>query len=125
MATINLSTAQDVTIKCKRGDTFSLDTIRFWSDAAKTIPIDISGDSFKMEVKDSAGTVILTFITPDNFTIHDTNELDITMPGADMLIDSTDDTHPYVYDIEWTKSGGEIKTFMKGSFYVFQDVTNA
>jgi len=123
--TINLSDAETVAIKCKQGDTFKIETIRFWSDAAKTVPIDITNDTFKMEVKDSEGTIILTFDTPTNFIIHDTNELDITKDGADMLVDASPNGRPYIYDVEWIKDSGEIKTFMKGNFTVEAHVTNA
>lgn len=126
MATIiNLSDAENVPIKCKRGDSFLIETIRFWSDSAKTVPIDISGDSFKMEVKDANDVVILSFVTPTNFNIHDTNELDIVATGLQMEVEPNPEGEPYVYDVEWTKSTGEVKTFMKGNFTIEQDITNA
>jgi hypothetical protein len=126
MATIiNLSNAVNAPIKCKRGDTFLLKDIRFWSDSAKTVPLDITGYDFAMEVKDANDVVILSFTTPTNFNIHDTNELDIEMPADDMKVEPSPEGQPYVFDIEMTDTNDVVTTIIKGTFTIEQDVTNA
>jgi hypothetical protein len=124
MASINLADAVREDITVTRGDSLAMGTNRFWSDSAKTVPIDISGDTFKMEVKDSAGTIILTLVTPTNFVIHDTNEVDIVASNTQMEVEPSPNGQPYSYDIEWTKSTGVVKTYQYGYFVIKNDITN-
>lgn len=124
MAVINLADAVREDFVVTRGDTLAMGTNRFWSDSAKTVPIDITGDSFKMEVKDAEGTIILTLVTPTNFVIHDTNEVDIVASGTQMEVEPSPNGQPYSYDIEWTKSTGVIKTYQYGYFTIKKDITN-
>lgn len=124
---INLVAAQQANITCKRGDTFVFEQLQFWSDAAKTIPINISLDTFAMEVKDSEDVVILTFAGASEFIVSGAgnNFLTITKTGANMLVDASPTNAPYNYDLEWTKSTGAVTTVMKGLFTIEQDITNA
>jgi hypothetical protein len=124
---INLVNAQPANIRCKRGDTFLFETLRFWSDTAKTVPIDISGHTFAMEVKDADDVVILTFAGASEFVVSGAgdNYLTVTKAAADMLVDASPDGEPYKYDLEMTDGSGVVSTIMKGNFTIEQDVTNA
>jgi len=126
MIKINLTNAAPVALTCKRGDTFIFDGLDFWSDTAETIPIDISADDFKMEVKDEADAIILTFVSPTNFTVSGTgdNHLKITMPATDMEVAASPNGQPYKFDLQWTDSTNIVRTVMKGTFTIENDVTD-
>lgn len=125
MAKIDLSNAVKVPITCKRGNTFILDYLRFWQDAAKTVPLDITGYTFKMEVKvKEVGTVILTFSGSD-FTISATNKLEITKDATDMLVDASPIGDPYEYDLVMTDLSSNVTTIIYGDFTIEDNVTNA
>lgn len=82
-------------------------------------PIDLSAAAVKMEVRQSAGsTVLFTLEVGDGITIS----------GADdnvIVISKIVDIDPgsYLYDLEATYSGGDVQTFIKGSFTVIADIT--
>lgn len=127
MIKVNLQSEQPVQITCKRGDTFVFDGLDFYADTAKTIPIDISADTFAMQVKDADDVLILDFVSPTNFTVSGTysNHLAITMDAASMLVDASPIGQPYKYDLQWTTAGGDVTTLMYGQFVITQDITNA
>lgn len=120
---LSLSNPITVDITCKRGDTFTIDSLRFWQDADKTIPLDITSYTFKMEVRNAANEVVLLFDMSSGFTISDTNLLEIKKEATDMEIDASPVGQPYVYDLQMTDDVLYVSTIMKGYFVVTQDVT--
>ena len=121
---ITLSNAVKIPIVCKRANTFVLKSIKFYSDVAKTIPLPIVGYTFRMEVKNESGEVILLFVTPTNFTIHDTNQLDINMSSTGMTVESSPVGDPYSYDLVITDTSSAISTIMYGAFEIQQNITD-
>lgn len=122
---INLTNAAPVAITCKRGDTFLMQTLRFWQDEARTIPLDITGYGFAMQVKDSDGEVVLTFAGALEFVIANTNELTITKSAEDMKVPASPSGQPYIFDCEMTDTNDVVTTIIKGTLGIEQDVTNA
>lgn len=127
MATrVNLSAIPQLDLRCMRGDTFLFDGFDFWSDDAGTIPVNISADTFRMQVKNDLNEIILTLTGSSNFTVSGSgnNHLAISETATNMLVTANEVGNPYKYDIEWTKSSnGAIKTFVYGYFDIVQDVT--
>jgi hypothetical protein len=124
MTKIDLSQAAKAQITCKRGDTFQLESMRFWTDANKTIPLDITGFDFEMDVKNRAGELIVAFTSAD-FVISDTNRLDVIKSSSGMLVPASPLGQPYQYDLEMTDLSGVISTILYGDFIIEQDITNA
>jgi hypothetical protein len=106
---VNLANAATVNITCKRGDTFSFGPIRFWSDAAKTIPINITAYTFAMKVKDADDNTILTFTGASEFVVTSTNILTITKLAASMVVDANEPGIPYSYDLEQNVAGSLLR----------------
>lgn len=122
---LNLTNPAIVDITCKRGDTFIFDSLKFWSDSAKTVPLDITGNSFAMQVKDINGLIILSFTMASDFTIVPLNILEIKKTATNMMVPASPNSAPYLYDLEMTDTSLNVSTIMKGSFIVLQDITNA
>ena len=113
----NSSNAACLDIVCLKGDTFLRELI-FWEDKYKTIPVDITGFTFKMQVrKGRLCTVILSFDMSDGIAITPTNKLTLSKTALEM---SSLPVGTFDYDIERT-SGSVVTTFIKGSFIIQQD----
>lgn len=118
MATqINLDTSTRVDITCRKGDTFKLELT--FNEADGT-PIDISGYSWKMDVKEtdtSAGDII-----PDSdFTYSSTVTGKLTVSASSTIMAGVSGGL-YVYDLQSTNSG-EVKTWVYGIFKINEDVS--
>lgn len=114
----NSSVAVVHDIKCKRGDTFSR-IFKYWSDTAKTVPVDITGSTFKLKVFEvKTQTEILLFTMDAGLSISDTNILTLTKNATQMILKAG----VYSYDLEKT-TGTVVLTIMKGDFIIEQDVT--
>lgn len=113
----SIAAAHDIT--CKRGDNFLM-LFKYWQDDAKTIPLDISAASFKMDVVNTKKqSTVLNFATGGSgMTIANTNELTLTKTAVQMQVEAG----VYVYDLQKTVSG-VVQTIMKGSFTIENDVT--
>lgn len=48
----------------KKGDTYEWE-LKFWDDEAKTIPIDVSGHSFVLTAKNTAGATVISLTNTD------------------------------------------------------------
>ena len=121
---INLIGEEKASIKTKRGDSFILQTMRFWTDEAKTIPLDITNYTFAMEVKDTDGNIILSFTMASGFTIQNTNELVVSKTAEEMLVKANEDGETYFYDLESTDDNDVVKTIIGGTFFIENDITN-
>jgi hypothetical protein len=119
---IDLTKDQPVNITCKRGDSFKFGVLRFWEDAEKTTPKNITSYSWLMKVININGDVVLEF-TGSDFEVANTNELTIIKAAEDMIIPATDPENPYIYDCEQTDGDGVVSTIMSGNFNVSQDVS--
>lgn len=125
MIRIDLTSDAPVQIKCKTSDTFVFDGLDFYSDTAKTVPINISADTFRMQVLDSEGNIIVEDFT---FTVSgtDDNHLKITASNVIMTLDPTPTGQPYSHFIEWTStSTGKVITIATGQFIIEAKDKNA
>jgi hypothetical protein len=100
-----------------RGDTYAWQ-FRIWSDAAQTVPVDLTGAVAKSEIRDKpAGTVILDL------------EAVITLPNSiELSLDAADwTTLPAagVWDLQLTFPDGTVRTPVGGKVTTYPDVTDS
>lgn len=118
----NSSVAAEVNIRCYRGDTFKR-ILTFWSDAEKTIPLDVSADTFKLNVVKAnlktKASPVLSFTMAAGIAITDDNEVTFTKTAAQMALKA--DT--YTYDLQHTKADGTVITVQMGDFIIDDDRT--
>jgi hypothetical protein len=127
MIRIDLTSDVPIQFKCKTSDTFVFDGLDFFSDTAKTIPLDISADTFRMLVLDPDGETVLTF-SSGNFTVSgtDDNHLKISATAATMTVDPTPANQPHSFFLEWTKaSDSKVTTIATGQFVIEEKDKNA
>lgn len=99
------------------GDTFNV-TMRFYSDAAKTVPVNLTGRTYRMQIRDKeTNDELLTATTGDGITIGgaSSNEL-----AFSFLMDVDAGTH--VYDLQET-NGTVITTLVGGYVTIKNEVT--
>lgn len=127
MIRIDVTSDTPIQFKCKTGDTFLFDGFDFFSDAAKTIPLDISADSFLMKVLDADGADVLVLSGVTNFIVNGTgnNHLSIIATNTVMDLTPTPEGSAHTYFIEWTQtSTGKVTTFATGPFIIEQKDKN-
>ncbi len=102
-----------------RGDT---DAERFTITSDGSTPIDITGGSFLLTVDPSESPADnsnnlyqLTGIISDG----PNGKVNFAPDGTQAQADPGN----YFYDIQWTDSGGTVKTILKGSWEIQQDIT--
>lgn len=115
----NSSIAVEHDIICKRGDTFYRQ-FRYWTDAAKTDPVDITSSTFAADVIENKNKKpVLSFAIGDGFTITDPNILTATKTAEQMELPEGN----YKYDLQKTLVDGTVITIQKGSFKIEDDDT--
>jgi len=118
MATsINLDNSTRVDITCRKGDTFRIE-FTFSDDAGD--PIDLTGYSWKMDVKEtdtSSGDIIAD--SDFSYSGNTDGELEITASATTM---SSVSGGLYVYDLQ-SNNGGTVKTWIYGIFKINEDVS--
>ncbi len=107
--------------RAMRGDTFGPVVLQFFTEVNNTeTPINITDDTFLMELKTSrepGATTVLTFELGEGFTVQNTNELVILKSAIDMEIEPKS----YVYSLQRTTSNSVVITEMIGTFKVMDD----
>ena len=127
MIRIDVTSDTPIQFKCKTSDTFLFDGFNFFVDTAKTIPLDISADTFLMKVLDDEGLNVLTLSSVTNFIVSgtDNNHLAITASNTVMDLTPTPEGDAHTYFIEWTQtSTGKVTTFATGPFIIEQKDRN-
>ena len=117
--TIKGYTPATVNIEWKRGTTLSFYQ-KFFQDEAKTVPLDISGSTFKMDVVNpKTGKIILQFATGGSgLTIQNTNELHFAKTKDQMKV------APGIYEYDLDKiDGAVVATIQDGEFTIFEERT--
>ena len=116
--TSNSSIATTHNIICKRGDTF-LRELKFWSDKAKTIPVDITANEFLMKVigNGCSEPEILLFTMTDGFSITAPNILTLSKSADQMKKQAA----TYKFDLQQT-SAGIVTTIIQGKFTIESDI---
>lgn len=114
MSAINTSRAVEKEIRAIARDNF-LAVLRFWQDSDKTVPLNITASTFKMQVRDKAGALIVEFTMTSGLTIQNTNEL-----AFDKKLDVA--LGRYRYDL--VRITGTVEaTIMRGDFVVVERET--
>jgi hypothetical protein len=99
-----------------RGDSYKWQ-FKLWSDAAKTIPLDLTGVTVKAEIRDKPGGNVLGHLTCVT-----------TMPNiidASLTAANTATLTSGVWDMQLTYAGGDVSTVLTGLVTVTMDVTDS
>ena len=102
-----------------RGDTNRWQ-FKFWEDAGKTIPTDLTGSVLKSQIRDAGNG--WKPITDMACTVTLPNIVNMTLAAAATL--PTKGSRP-MWDLQITWSNGEIQTALKGVVYLQGDVTES
>jgi hypothetical protein len=102
----------------KKGDTYAL-PLSFWEDECETTPIDVSGYTFKLMAKNSAGVTIFTWNNAD-FVQGATNERTVTLSSNATTLYTAGE---FNYELQVTMPGGTY-TWMQGYVQVLDQITS-
>lgn len=84
-------------------------------------PIDFTGSSFLHTVNPAAdGSGADLFAAPENNTLDATGLIQF-LPS---IVDLTQPPAIYFHDIQWTKPTAEVRTVIKGSYTIGQDISD-
>lgn len=126
MATVSVPVVSTIVeayldIVCKAGDTLPL-TLTFWKDSAKTIPLDFTTGTLKMQVrKKLLGDVLTEMTVGAGLAVSGAGNNILSIKKDILLVGGT-----YVYDMEFKlTSDSSISTILGGKFLPDQDVTNS
>ena len=100
-----------------RGDT-SRWQFKLWTDAAKTIPSDLTGVTAAAMIRDKAPGGVYSLALGCVVTLPNIIDMELT-PGQ-----SRDLPVKGVWDLQLTYASGDIITVLKGSVSVTQDITS-
>ena len=106
-----MSGPETLPLELYRGDTFAFQ-VAMWSDAAKTVPIDLTGATARAEVN-QAGTVM-----PFEVTIELPNLINVVLPAGDWTLHTGDAR----WDLQLTYAGGVVNTLIAGAVAIVEDV---
>ena len=113
---VNLNTAAQVNICCRRGDTFTLKSNVKDSDGTA---LDLTLYTLKMEVREYDDGPIVIPDTDIDITGTANGALTISIPATDMEVDAG----TYVYGLQATlTSDSSVDTWLYGLFDVVQDI---
>ncbi len=116
----NSDIAAEHNIIHRRGDTFER-IMRYWSDAARTVPVDITGSTFKINVVEENADfpfIILSFEIGSGLAITAPNILTMSKTATEMKVTPG----IYYYDIQKT-TGSTVVTIQFGTFTVNREET--
>lgn len=101
----------------RKGDSWSW-SLSFFEDACETTPIDVSTYSFKLQAKDSAGSVIFTWNNAD-FVADGTNKRVVSLSPATTAGYTAGE---FQYDLQVTIGAAQY-TYMNGFVLVENQIT--
>lgn len=117
--TISLSPAIVHFTDLVQGDTMGFQIVLTDGDGD---PIDISADTFDMEIRRLDGSLVLTLGIGDGLEITDPGTLYGEIDPADTV--SLDPDYTYWYDIQWT-TGTYVRTISWGTIKAMKQITTA
>jgi hypothetical protein len=100
------------------GDSYNWE-FRLWSDAAKTIPIDLTGVTAKSEIRDQSGGSVIVPLTCTITVPNIINAALIAVNSQSLTISSG------VWDLQLTYPDGSVTTILAGPVSVTADVTDS
>ncbi len=102
----------------KKGDTYVI-TYSFYEDECEETPLDVSTYSFKLQAKNSSGTVMIEWLNADFVQINNyTRKVSLTPATT-----ATYTAGEYTYELEVTISSNKY-TWMQGYVEVQNQVTS-
>lgn len=114
--------AKPLNISHKRGDTFFREKF-FYTDETKSTILDITTDTFKMNVikggEESKSNPILSFTMSSGIQIISPNILRLSKSAIEMQIRAG----KYTYDLQRTLQDGTVVTIEEGDFIINDDRT--
>ena len=99
-----------------RGDTFA-DGFAITTDGEAE---DLSGDDFNMQIRDAATDEVVHDLTIGDGIEVSGNNVVFTLTATQMRALPI---KLYIYDIEWTRSTGVVKTLQNGTIQPWKDTT--
>lgn len=105
------------------GDTFST-ALTFYSDEAKTQTIDVTGYTFKGQVRKckNSSTVILEFVSPTTVDMTLASVGKVILKASAAVTGALAEENA-VWDFKWTDTSGNVLTLIKGSVSIIETVT--
>jgi hypothetical protein len=101
-----------------RGDTFAL-AVRLWSDAAHTIPSDLTGATAAAQIRArDADTLVL----PITCTVATPNTINLAIPATAWASSAPESAR---WDLQVTYPSGSVRTILAGPVRILDDVTVA
>ena len=100
-----------------RGDTFR-SVFRFWSDAEKTMPADLTGVVAKAEIRNRPGGTIIVPMA----CVIDQNLVTVSLTADETGVLPSSAA---VWDLQFTYPGGDVVTMLAGAVTVVNDVTDS
>jgi hypothetical protein len=115
-------------LTCEQGTTFKR-TITLYQDTAKAVPVDLTGFTFRGQIRSSAKATgaptaaflcAITNATGGAFSISLTAEQTSAIPT---IGESYSVMKAYVYDLEMVAGDGTVSRLLNGAFNVSPEVT--
>ena len=100
-----------------RGDSYAWKFV-LWEDSEKTIPVDLTGATIKLEVRDKSGGIVLLTM-PCTVTLP--NSIDVAMTPAMY----TGVPAKGVWDLQITLANTQVHTPIGGSMNITPDITDS
>ena len=100
-----------------QGDTLSFN-VTLTDDAGD--PVDVSGDTFDMDVKRLDASTVLSISSGFGITVTGPGVVHLEIPAASTAL--LDPDYTYKYDIQWT-SGTVVRTIVAGQIVAEKQVT--
>jgi hypothetical protein len=104
-----------------RGDTYAWQ-FTFWTDTAKTQPLDLTGSTPKAEIRYSTGGVDVLAMT---CTLTPPNIVNVSLPAATWTAWPFKPSSRPSWDLQITTAGGAVTTYVAGPVVVVGDITDS
>jgi hypothetical protein len=102
----------------KKGDTYEL-SLSFYEDECETTPIDVSAYVFKLQAKNTSGTVVIEWLDADFVYVNDYTRKVTLAPATTNGYTAGE----YPYDLQVT-IGANSYTYLNGYVQVLTQVTS-
>lgn len=118
-----MSTAGDINLEIVIRDTFAK-TFSFFEDEARTIVKDLTGYSFKAQIRKckNSSTVILEFVSPTTIDITLASVGKIILKASSAVTGLLTEQNA-VWDIHWVDPSSNTFTFLEGSVQILETTT--
>lgn len=115
---IKRNTPAQLNFELYKGDTFLQNFQIKIGGALATI----TGDVFKMRIQKADGTEVLTVTNGSGVTFPSTGVFQVAISAAATALFPE---AALLYDLQWTRSNGQVKTLLRGKIITTKDITPA